>query len=661
MARSLRLLIVEDSEDDAALLLRELRKGGYEPVYRQVCTGEDLTRALREADWDIIISDWVMPDFNGLLAYRIVRESGLDIPFLIVSGTIDEENAVEALRAGVHDFMTKGKFARLLPAIDRELRDSEVRRRKREAETEIATQRHEVESSERLLRSILESVPDGVMVSDERGGFVMWNPAAETIMRKARTDLPPEAWPEHYGLHLPDRTTRCPVEQQPLMRALAGERVDEQEQFLRTDATPNGAWLSVKARPLYDGEHAIRGAVAVVRDITGEKATQEQLLMSDRMASLGMLAAGVGHEINNPLAAVIGNLDIAQRKLAEWVPENGHAPVQPQAAGAELHELREVLDDARGAADRIALIVRDLRIFARHENTATTSLAVDIKRLLDSTTRMAWNEIRHRAQIVREYDDLPLVRGSESRLGQVFLNLIVNAAQAIVEGDAEANRIRIAARRGSEGTVVVEIADTGGGIPEDVLQHLFTPFFTTKPAGVGTGLGLAICQRIVNESGGKIWVESTVGRGTTFFVQLLAAAADAPVRSASLPPPGPAKRRAKILVVDDEQMIVTLVRRTLSEHDVIGTTHPREALERLCGGERFDVIFCDLLMPQITGMEIYAELEQHRPECLERLVFMTGGAFTPAATTFLQNVRNDRVEKPFNAAKLKSLVNARIT
>jgi CheY-like chemotaxis protein/two-component sensor histidine kinase len=377
------------------------------------------------------------------------------------------------------------------------------------------------------------------------------------------------------------------------------------------------------------------------------------------MASLGMLSAGVGHEINNPLAAVIGNLDIAQRKVAEWLP--GGRPEGRTDQPGELRELAEVLDDARAAADRIALIVRDLRIFARHENTATPDLAVDLKRLLDSTTRMAWNELRHRAQVVRDYDGLPLVRGSESRLGQVFLNLIVNAAQSIAEGDAESNRICVSGRRGPEGTVVVEITDTGCGIPEDALQHLFTPFFTTKPAGVGTGLGLAICQRIVNEAGGKIWVESKVGRGTTFFVQLLAAAEDAPVRSATAPPPGPAKRRARVLVVDDEQMIVNLVRRTLSEHEVIGTTHPREALERLRGGEQFDVIFCDLLMPQITGMEIYAELEKHRPECLPRLVFMTGGAFTPAATTFLQEVRNDRVEKPFTPGKLKSLVNARIT
>jgi CheY-like chemotaxis protein len=207
---------------------------------------------------------------------------------------------------------------------------------------------------------------------------------------------------------------------------------------------------------------------------------------------------------------------------------------------------------------------------------------------------------------------------------------------------------------------VVEIADSGCGIPEDALEHLFTPFYTTKAPGVGTGLGLAICQRIVNEAGGRIWVESKLGAGTSFFVQLPAAAPDAPVRSASMPPPGPAKRRARVLVVDDEPMIVTLVRRTLSEHEVIGTTHPREALERLRGGENFDIIFCDLLMPQITGMEIHAELSQHRPECLDWLVFMTGGAFTPAATAFLQQVRNDRVEKPFNAAKLKALVNARI-
>ena len=653
MARSLRVLIVEDSEDDAALLLRELRKGGYEPIYRQVCTREEVVRALREAEWEIVISDWVMPDFNGLLAYRLVREHGVDVPFLIVSGTIDEENAVEALRAGVHDFMTKGKFARLLPAIERELRESEVRRRKREAEAEISRHRSEVERSERLLRSILESVPDGVMVADEHGGFVLWNPAAESIMRKGKTSLPPEAWPDYYGLHLSDRNTPCPVDEQPLLRALAGQQVAEQEQFLRTDAAPDGAWLSVKARPLYDAEHTVRGAVAVVRDVSREKATQEQLLISDRMASLGMLAAGVGHEINNPLAAVIGNLDIAQRRLAE---------TRGADDSPEQKELREVLDDARGAADRIAQIVRDLRIFARHEDrtSANEGQAVDVKRVLESTTRMAWNELRHRAKVVREYEDLPQVRGSESRLGQVFLNLIVNAAQAIGEGDAESNQIRVSARRGAEGWVVVEVTDTGAGIAEDALKHLFTPFYTTKPPGVGTGLGLAICQRIVNEAGGSIHVESTVGKGTSFFVQLPVAGKDDLPRVQSVPPPAPAKRRAKILVVDDEPMITTLVRRTLKEHDVVTTTQPREALDRLRAGECFDVIFCDLLMPQITGMEIYAELQLHRPEYLERMVFMTGGAFTPAATTFMQQVANARVEKPFNAEKLRALVNARI-
>jgi CheY-like chemotaxis protein len=308
--------------------------------------------------------------------------------------------------------------------------------------------------------------------------------------------------------------------------------------------------------------------------------------------------------------------------------------------------------------------VRDLRIFARHDDAAAMPVeqqVVDIKRVLDSTARMAWNELRHRAQVVREYQEaLPLVRGPESRLGQVFLNLFVNAAQAIAEGDAESNRIRVSARREGSGFVVVEVEDSGCGIPKDALEHLFTPFYTTKPVGVGTGLGLAICQRIIQELGGRIDVESTVGRGTTFRVQLPVAENAVAQAKSSVPPPAPGQRRGKILVVDDELMIVTMIRRTLAEHDVVTTTHPREALDRVQGGESFDVIFCDLLMPQITGMEIYAQLAQHRPEYLDRLVFMTGGAFTPAATAFLQQVRNDRVEKPFDAKKLRALINARL-
>ena len=652
VARKLRVLIVEDSDDDAALLLRELRRGGYEPIYRQVCSGEDVAKALREAEWDIVISDWVMPEFNGLLAYRIVREHGLDLPFLIVSGTIEEDNAVEALRAGVHDFMTKGKFARLLPAIERELRDSDVRRKKRDAEAEAERSRREVERSERLSRSILESVPDGVMVVDELGHFVLWNPAAEVIMRMPRCELAPDAWPAHYGLFMADRVTPYPSEQLPLMQALTGKQVGEQELFLRNAHVPDGAWLSVQARPLFDADHAVRGAVAVVRDITGVKATHEQLLISDRMASLGMLAAGVGHEINNPLAAVIGNVDIAQRGAAETAALLGATP--------GMQELGEVLADARGAAERIAQIVRDLRIFSRQEDSSELS-AVDVKRVLDSTTRMAWNELRHRAQLVREYEDVPPVQGSESRLGQVFLNLIVNAAQAIVEGDAESNTIRVSVRRGEEGWVAVEVTDSGCGIPPEALQNLFTPFYTTKPPGVGTGLGLAICQRIVNSAGGRILVESRVGHGTTFRVLLKVADGPASEHTASIPPPAAPRRRARILVIDDEPMIVTLLRRTLgTEHEVITTIHAREALERVRSGEEFDLIFCDLLMPQITGMEIYAEIEQHRPDYLQRMIFMTGGAFTPASRAFLQSTTNAHVEKPFDVQKVRALVNARI-
>lgn len=652
MARKLRALLVEDSEDDATMLQMELREGGYDPVCRRVATEHDLKAALRDGEWDIVFSDWSMPELNGLRAYRIVREQGCDLPFLIISGTIDEENAVEALRAGVHDFMVKGKFARLVPAIERELSDAAVRSAKRQADAELERQRGGVERSERLLRLVLESVPDGVMVVDERGHFVLWNPAAESIMRMPKCELAPEAWPAHYGVFLPDRTTPCPVAELPLLQALAGRPAEVKELFLRNPGVPNGAWLSVKARPLFDSEHVVRGAVAVLRDISGEKATHEQLLISDRMASLGMLAAGVGHEINNPLAAVIGNVEIALHRAAENAP----------ADNPLMTELLEILTDARGAADRVAQIVRDLRVFARHEEEVAATHAVDIQHVLDSTVRMARNELRHRAQLVRNYEPVPAVLGSESRLGQVFLNLLVNAAQAITEGSADTNSIRLSVRRGEDGWVIAEVADTGSGISEEVLRHLFTPFFTTKPAGVGTGLGLSICQRIVQAMGGRIEVESEVGKGTTFRVLLRAADGAAAERAVSAaPPPSSARRRGRVLVIDDEPMIVTLLRRMLAEHEVVAVTDPQQAVERLRNGESFDVIFCDLLMPQMTGIELYALLARERPQLLERLVFMTGGAFTPASREFLQRVSNARLDKPFNPQKIRALLNARLS
>jgi two-component system cell cycle sensor histidine kinase/response regulator CckA len=265
--------------------------------------------------------------------------------------------------------------------------------------------------------------------------------------------------------------------------------------------------------------------------------------------------------------------------------------------------------------------------------------------------------------VVKEYGPVPQVMANESRLGQVFLNLIVNAAQAIPEGHADANEIRIRteSRDTPPGWVVVEMADTGSGIPPAIRNKVFDPFFTTKPAGIGTGLGLAICHRIITSLGGDITVTSEVGRGTTFRI-LLPAAVD--VERVAAPPAVPLEalvRRGRILVVDDEKMVATAVLRLLgNDHMVEVLTSAQEALRRICDGERFDVILCDLMMPIMTGAELHSELARAAPDQAACMVFLTAGAFTPRARAFLDEVPNPRLDKPFELATLRALVQERL-
>jgi CheY-like chemotaxis protein len=276
--------------------------------------------------------------------------------------------------------------------------------------------------------------------------------------------------------------------------------------------------------------------------------------------------------------------------------------------------------------------------------------------VLESALRMASNEIRHRANIVRRYTGVPPIHGNEARLGQVFLNLIVNAAQAIPEGRASENRIGLSIHVGENDRVVVEVSDTGSGIPPQVVARIFDPFFTTKAPGVGTGLGLAICQRIVIRYGGDIAAESQPGHGTTFRVSLRRARTALPSADA-IPAEQRAKRKGRVLVVDDEPMLCSAVERILSvEHDVTVVQSARRALEILKDDARFDVILSDLMMPQMTGIELHAALVKIAPELAAKMVFMTGGAFSPSASSFLESASNPTIDKPFKPAALRRVV-----
>jgi CheY-like chemotaxis protein len=270
---------------------------------------------------------------------------------------------------------------------------------------------------------------------------------------------------------------------------------------------------------------------------------------------------------------------------------------------------------------------------------------------------MAWNEIRHRARLVKDYGEVPVVDGNESRLGQVFLNLLLNAAHAIAEGETERNEIRVRTRADGAGKVVVEVRDTGRGISPEIRARIFDPFFTTKAAGEGTGLGLWICQGILATLGGQIAVESEEGRGSVFRVTLPAATNDRPERGPDAAPLELEGQGGRLLIIDDEPMILGALRRALSaDYHVTSVSDGRRALALVCAGERYDAILCDLMMPELTGMDLFGEVRRLVPDQAERMIFVTGGAFTPRAREFLDRVPNARVEKPIDFQTLRILI-----
>jgi len=372
---------------------------------------------------------------------------------------------------------------------------------------------------------------------------------------------------------------------------------------------------------------------------------QQQLMLADRLSSVGMLAAGIAHEINNPLAYVLGNVDFALHRLEQGKP----------LEGAELAEVVHALGQAREGSARIGHIARDLKVFCRSEAEATRG-PINVRRVMESSINIAWNQIRHRARLTRSFERVPLVSGDEHRLGQVFLNLLVNAAQAFADDEVARNEI-VVAMSVVDGKVSIEVRDNGQGMSPEQQARAFEPFFTTKPPGEGSGIGLSICRSIVSDMGGEVSCESQWGSGSTFRVEL--PAGDVVVHStrpprAAQPPVLPTTR---MLVIDDEPALCAVVRRLLrGQHEVVGHTDARAALAMLERDSAFDVIICDIMMPHMSGIEFYQQLRARDSHLAERIVFMTGGAFNASAKQFLRNVPNPVLDKPFETQALHETV-----
>jgi PAS domain S-box-containing protein len=471
-------------------------------------------------------------------------------------------------------------------------------------------------------------------------GPMQWSPRCREIFGLADAEIPDfDAFLRH--VHPDDREQVREAAARWLDPAGDG-RYRDQYRCVRPDGSTR--WIAASGRVRFAEVEGVRRPaqlVGTIFDITELKAAEAQLVQADRLASVGMLAAGVAHEIMNPLAYLTAALDFLGERVA-------------RAASLPAAEVADAIADAREGAARIRHVVQDLRTFsgARQGRLAR----VDLRPVVEAALHMAANEIRFRARVEREYGATPAVLADEARLGQVVLNLLINAAQAIREGRAAENEIRVVTGTDARGRAVLEVRDTGSGIPAEVADRIFDPFFTTKPQGVGTGLGLPICRSIVLGLGGEIGAEPRPGGGTTMRVVLPAAPPGEEAQAASASAAG-GQKRGRVLVVDDEPAVGIALRRVLApEHDVELRTRAQDALDAISRGERFDAIVCDLMMPGMSGMELHASLERIAPEQARRMIVLTGGAITEAARRFLAEVALPRCDKPFDVETLRGLL-----
>ncbi|HWA77812.1 MAG TPA: ATP-binding protein [Polyangiaceae bacterium] len=415
------------------------------------------------------------------------------------------------------------------------------------------------------------------------------------------------------------------------------------------------AVLSVSAEMTYRVTRDARDLQALSAELSRqvEERTRElgdardNLIRAERLAALGRLSASVGHEINNPLSYVIGNLEYAYKELER----SGSEPA-----------LLEALRDASSGADRIRKIVHELRAFSRGSDTDRRVL-VDVREVLEAAVKLVWGELRHRVHLERLLSPVPPVVADPNRLTQVFVNVLMNAVQAIPEERAgqPGSIITLRTRATDAGEIAIEISDTGVGIATQDRARLFEPFFSTKPQDKGTGLGLFVSLGIVSSLGGRIDLESRVGEGTLVRIVLPVdrGVAPEPERISSIPPPSLRDRR--LLVVDDDVLVARTLARLLSGHRVEVVGNGREALARLTReGPPFDLVLCDLMMPDLTGMDVYEEIEKNHPSLADRFVFISGGGVTERSRKFIE-LHADRVlAKPIDSRQLSKLLAQRV-
>jgi len=505
------------------------------------------------------------------------------------------------------------------------------------------TRRKDVESelreSEQRFRSLAEAAPDTITVISE-GRFVYANPRTAELM----------------GFESPEEFMKRPLVElvvpedrrrmgERIARALGGETLPPSE-YRGIHKDGSIVTLEISSMTVtYGGKPAV---LAIGRDVQARKEREAEMIRTDRLAAIGQLAAGVAHEINNPLSYVLLRLDRMRHGLAELVDQ---VPAARRVA--------DNVHDALEGAERIRDVVSDLLSFARLQDEAPAPL--DLRMVLESALKLASHAIGSTAALECELAGVPVVHSNRARLGQVFLNVLLNAAQAFGRRDPTRDKIRVELTRDGADHVRVDVIDNGDGIPPEHLDRIFEPFFTTKSAGRGTGLGLAITKSIVDDLGGEIGVTSKLGTGTAVSIRLPIGAPV--VRKAAgdeAPPDAREHTRSRVAIIDDEAALARALADALGEEHLVEVyTDSRVAFDAL-SHQSYDVVVCDLLMPGMTGMELFQRIVERHPSYEARFLFITGGLATPAAAAFADTHEADILAKPFDVDLLRGAIAQRL-
>lgn len=603
MGTPLRVLIIEDSEDDTLLIMHELKRGGYDPKYERVETAGAMNDALNQQEWDIIISDHSMPHFNSFNALDVLKKGGLDLPFFLVSGTIDEEMAVSAMKAGAHDYIMKGNLGRLVPAVQRELREADTRRERKKAKDAL-------QESEARFQELFDEAPVGYHEYDAQGRITSVN----------RTEL------EMLG-YTPEEMKGQPVwkfilegnlSRQTVLDKLTGglpparglERI-----YLRKDGTTFPALI--EDRIIRNSEGAIIGIRSTIQDITERKRAEEerekmqaQLIQAQKMESIGTLAGGVAHDFNNLLTTIQGYAQLAMMSLKESDPfyENFK----------EIHQ----------ASVRAAKLTRQLLLFSRQQPMDLHSITLN--EIVDNLMKMLKRLIGEDITVQADLDpNLWTNMADPGNMEQVIMNLVVNARDAMPEEkkitiktenvDIDEGYCEIYKYAHPGKFVCLSVEDIGVGMDKENIQHIFDPFFTTKGIGKGTGLGLSVVYGIVKQHEGWINVYSELGRGSVFKVYLPASSVESKdeAKEEVISIQDCHGKGERILLVEDDDGIREFAKRVLFESGYVGfeAANAEEALN-IFGKEKgdFHLVFSDVVLPEKSGLQLVEQLLCRKPE-----------------------------------------------